>query len=219
VEVREDYGTHEKTFGSYKMKMLDCFCGLGGASEGFHREGFECTGIEIDPKIANLYPYKVIIANMRDLAGENFRDYDVIWGSPPCKDFSKLPSKSTTKKGVHREWRVPKNPEEGLKNVHVYLNFIEKAKPKIWIMENVSGLCQHIHISPTLITHIGYTEKGFKGMKRAFWGNFPPFLMTRQSTIGKERISSPLKKWIRAKIPLACSLAFAKACKQKLVEA
>jgi site-specific DNA-cytosine methylase len=61
---------------------------MGGASEGFHMEGFDCLGIEINSEIAKLYPYKVIVADMRDLRGKDFRGYDVIWGSPPCVDFS-----------------------------------------------------------------------------------------------------------------------------------
>ena len=29
------------------MKVLDLFCGMGGWSVGFHREGFDCLGVDI----------------------------------------------------------------------------------------------------------------------------------------------------------------------------
>ncbi len=29
------------------LKMLDCFCGMGGVSDGFILEGFDVTGIDI----------------------------------------------------------------------------------------------------------------------------------------------------------------------------
>ena len=190
------------------MKMLDCFCGLGGASEGFHREGFECTGIEIETKIAKLYPYKVIVADMRELDGEDFMGYDVIWGSPPCRDFTILNDK---------RWKRKKNVHRGLASVHTFLAFVKEAKPKIWIMENTFLLAKHLVIQPKIN---GALIKG--GKRHVFYGNFPNFLLPQTESIPMELIGKPfgkMRKWERAMIPLACSLAFAKACKQKLVEA
>jgi len=206
------------------MKFLDCFCGLGGVSDGFHREGFECTGIEIDPKIAKLYPYKVIVADMRDLKGEDFKGYDVIWGSPPCRDFSQMAhvgygSKRKGSKGKWA-WKVPPNPEQGLKLVTSFLQFVEQAKPTIWIMENVPGLIKHLEMKPNCVTKITPTKK------RVFWGNYPAFLMPLQHAKNVSKnvkgrvhcIQGKFRKWKRAKIPLACSLAFARACKTQLME-
>lgn len=198
--------------------MLDCFCGLGGASEGFNREGFECIGVDI----VNVgYPFKLIIADLQDLQGKDFKDYDVVWGSPPCRDFSYMtPLGKLT-------WKTPPNEREGLKLIVSFLRFIKESNPKIWIMENNPKLAKHLlHIKPRIHkTMISRT------MQRSFWGNFPLFLMPmdlkKKMLVGHrsktKRTKTPLvhqgvkRKWHRAKIPLACSLAFAKACKEKLL--
>jgi site-specific DNA-cytosine methylase len=187
------------------MKFLDCFCGLGGASEGFAREGLDCVGIEINPEIAKLYPYKVIVADIQDLKGEDFKGYDVIWGSPPCREFSQFAESFSYR------WKKPSNIDSGLELVRCFLKFVEDAKPKIWIMENVPNLTKYLDIKPRM------TAKIKPSMKRGFWGTFPDFLMPCFDD-GRIiwHIQGKLRSWERAKIPLPCSLAFAQACKQKL---
>ena len=122
------------------FKILDCFCGLGGASEGFYSEGFDCTGIDI---INMGYPYHFIHADMLALNGKDFHGYDVMWGSPPCRDFTQLPDHHLTKRGVRQEWKRPKQPEVGMVLVKAYLNFVREAQPQFWILENVKGLMNH----------------------------------------------------------------------------
>ena len=185
-------------------RMLDCYCGLGGASEGFHREGFDCTGIDI----VNVgYPYRFIEGDMNLLKGEDYPGYDVIWGSPPCRDFTILNDAT---------WKEKKKPERGLILVKKFLAFVAAATPDFWIMENVKGLTQHLKLRPQQISLIGNPHK-----IRAFWGNYPPFLMPIQMGLKPcDQIGKPfgkLRSWERAKIPLAGSLAFARACKTELV--
>ena len=35
---------------SDKPRLLDLFCGAGGAAMGYHRAGFEVVGVDIKPK-------------------------------------------------------------------------------------------------------------------------------------------------------------------------
>src|SRR3989304_2755191 len=72
------------------FKLLDIFCGLGGVSDGFALEGFDVTGIDIEDMPSKGYKHRFIRADIRDLKGEDYQGYDVIWGSPPCRDFSIL---------------------------------------------------------------------------------------------------------------------------------
>jgi len=205
------------------MKLLDCFCGMGGVSDGFALEGFDVTGIDIvdAPKMLG-YKHKFIQADMLTLKGEDFRDYDVVWGSPPCRDFCELA------RVVGFRWKNPPSPEKGLLLVNAFLSFTKEVQPKIWIMENNHNLSKHLSVKARI-------EKALIGetMKRSFWGNFPNFLMPidmRKKAImnkalsGKKgfshlRINGKIPKnesWERARIPLACSRAFAKACKEQL---
>lgn len=69
------------------MKLLDLFCGAGGASKGYAEAGFEVTGIDL--KHGKRYPFKYIRADVRQyLNPEYLSQFDVIHASPPCQTFS-----------------------------------------------------------------------------------------------------------------------------------
>jgi len=192
------------------MKMLDCFCGMGGVSDGFALEGFDVIGIDIvdAPKILD-YKHKFILADMLILKGEDFRGYDVIWGSPPCREQSPC-----AKVWGHR-WKKPPNLKENLNLIKAFLEFVRVAQPKIWIMENHPNLAQRIEQKPIFIGKVS------KGMRRAFWSNQQLFFLnpsTTKQSIWKGKFNNKIRSWQRAKIPLPCSRAFAQACKDKLLE-
>ncbi len=205
------------------LKFLDCFCGLGGASIGFAKEGFDCTGIDV----VNVgYPYRFILADMLSLRDEDFRGYDVIWGSPPCRDFSELC------RIYGNTWKKKPDPEgRGMELVNCFLRFVEGAQPTFWIMENVSGLTKYLQMKPQVTTYLSLGKNG-QGKKHSFFGNFPACLIpkdNRKKQITYHKIIQgkrcpksanvgKLESWINAKIPLACSSAFARACREALLE-
>ena len=67
-------------------KLLDLFCGAGGASMGYARAGFEVTGMDI--KHGKRYPFNYIRKDVMELRPEDLEEYDVIHASPPCQTFS-----------------------------------------------------------------------------------------------------------------------------------
>jgi DNA (cytosine-5)-methyltransferase 1 len=70
-----------------KPKLLDLFCGAGGASMGYAEAGFEVTGIDV--KHGKRYPYTYIRGDVRDYLNLEFlQQFDVIAASPPCQTFS-----------------------------------------------------------------------------------------------------------------------------------
>jgi DNA (cytosine-5)-methyltransferase 1 len=69
------------------VKLLDLFCGVGGASAGYAAAGFDVTGIDL--KHGKRYPYKYIKGNVSDYLHNDFlRQFDVIHASPPCQTHS-----------------------------------------------------------------------------------------------------------------------------------
>ena len=70
------------------MKLLDLFCGVGGASVGYARAGFEVHGVDL--KHGKRYPFTYLRADVLDvLQDQEFIDqFDVIHASPPCQTHS-----------------------------------------------------------------------------------------------------------------------------------
>lgn len=80
------------------MKLLDLFCGAGGASMGYFRAGFEVVGVDIQDQPR--YPFKFYRANALDVLDPDWgltphpSEFDVIHASPPCQAFSDLKHRS-----------------------------------------------------------------------------------------------------------------------------
>lgn len=70
------------------MKLLDLFCGAGGASMGYHLAGFDVTGV--DAQDMPRYPFEFHKADALEFLKEHGHEYDVIAASPPCQDHSTL---------------------------------------------------------------------------------------------------------------------------------
>jgi DNA (cytosine-5)-methyltransferase 1 len=70
------------------MKLLDLYCGVGGASVGYARAGFEVTGIDL--KHGKRYPYTYVRADVLEIIKDidYLRQFDVIHASPPCQTHS-----------------------------------------------------------------------------------------------------------------------------------
>ena len=67
-------------------KVLDLFCGAGGASMGYSLAGYEVTGIDI--KHGKRYPFTYIRKDVMSLTPEDLQGYDLIHASPPCQTYS-----------------------------------------------------------------------------------------------------------------------------------
>jgi DNA (cytosine-5)-methyltransferase 1 len=71
------------------MRLLDLFCGAGGAAMGYHRAGFDdITGIDIKPMPR--YPFKFIQGDALEYLAEHGQEYDVIHASPPCQAYTMM---------------------------------------------------------------------------------------------------------------------------------
>jgi len=102
-----------------KPKLLDLFCGAGGAAMGYHRAGFDVVGVDIAPQKHYPFEFHQSDAMMYPLEG-----FDAIHASPPCQAHSAL-------RHLHPE-----------KN---YECFIDRIREKLmkwggpYVIENVPG--------------------------------------------------------------------------------
>ncbi|OIJ25227.1 DNA cytosine methyltransferase [Nocardioides luteus] len=71
-------------------RILDLFCGEGGAAMGYHRAGFEVVGVDINPRALRRYPFETIHADALDvLADSRFvAGFDAVHASAPCQAYS-----------------------------------------------------------------------------------------------------------------------------------
>src|SRR4051812_43459382 len=80
-----------------KPRLLDLFCGAGGAAEGYHRAGFDVVGVDIEPQPN--YPFEFFQMDAMEVAFGlqvdvlvGMGDYEVddfaaVHASPPCQAY------------------------------------------------------------------------------------------------------------------------------------
>jgi DNA (cytosine-5)-methyltransferase 1 len=71
-----------------RPRLLDLFCGAGGAAMGYFRAGFDVTGVDIKPQPR--YPFSFVQGDALEYVKAHGHEYDVIHASPPCQPFSSM---------------------------------------------------------------------------------------------------------------------------------
>ena len=124
-------------------------CG-GGSTMGYKRAGFKVLGnVEIDPAINAMYVknhhpkynYNMDLRefNKLETVPEELLHLDILDGSPPCTVFSTagLREKTWGKEKVFREGQKRQRLDDLF---GVFLDTVEKLRPRVVIAENVPGL-------------------------------------------------------------------------------
>jgi len=146
-------------------------CG-GGSTMGYKLAGFNhLGGVEIDPKIADVYkanhkPKYLYVEDIRefnkrtDLPDELY-NLDLLDGSPPCSSFSMAGNRE-------KDWGKEKKFKEGqvlqtLDDLFFdYIALAKKLQPKIVLAENVKGLIQGNAKSYVHKIKAGFEDAGYK---------------------------------------------------------
>lgn len=87
---------------------IDLFCGLGGWTDGFLAEGYDCVGFDIERHDygSGGYPGELVLQDILTVHGSQFREASCIVASPPCQRYSYMAMPWTRAKQLaawHRE--------------------------------------------------------------------------------------------------------------------
>ena len=105
------------------MRLLDLYCGAGGAAMGYARAGFDVVGVDI--KAQPRYPFPFVQGDALTYLDEHGTDFDVIHASPPCQRYSK----NTKQHGT-----MDRHPD-----AIPWVRHRLRANGKPYVIENVDG--------------------------------------------------------------------------------
>ena len=127
------------------LKVLDLYCGEGGASIGYHQAGYSVTGVDINPKVRRYYPYEFRQAHAIGYLLAHGREFDLIHASPPCQAYT-----AGTRAGKKHYPDLVGPTRKALEEVGVP-----------WIIENVEGapLRDPVLLCGTMFDLIARSEK------------------------------------------------------------
>ncbi len=134
------------------LKVFSCFACAGGSTMGYKLSGCEVLGCcEIDKRVNKVYvknhsPRFNYLEDLRefnrreDLPKELY-DLDILDGSPPCTPFS-LSGDREDSWGVLKEFREGQKVQVLDDLPFVFIETVDKLRPRVVIMENVLGILQ-----------------------------------------------------------------------------
>lgn len=85
-----------------RPRLLDLFCGAGGAGAGYYRAGFDVVGVDV--KFQKHFPFEFHQGDalMWPLAG-----FEVIHCSPPCQRWTKFQTSQPQRQNMHLDLITP----------------------------------------------------------------------------------------------------------------
>lgn len=110
--------------GEVKPRLLDLFCGAGGAAMGYHRAGFEVVGVDINPQPH--YPFEFEQMDAIEFVTEYGWQFDAIHASPPCQAYTSMR-------------HLGKRAGEGAPDLVDVTRAALSMAYRPWVMENVKG--------------------------------------------------------------------------------
>lgn len=80
---------------SARPRLLDLYCGAGGAAWGYWLAGFEVVGVDVESQPH--YPFEFIRGDALEALAEFDGAYDAIHASPPCQDYTTMNNRHGSK--------------------------------------------------------------------------------------------------------------------------
>ena len=171
-----------------RPRLLDLFCGAGGAAVGYHRAGFDVVGVDIKPQPH--YPFEFVEADALLYLAAHWRAFDVVHASPPCQAYSVATKAERnrgeeypdllgpTRKMLKTTWlpwvienvpHAPMRPDIELCGCHLGLRNLVRKR---WFEFSfpVAHLAPSCHHPDPILSVVGH---GTPSWSRAKWGRCP----------------------------------------------
>lgn len=128
-----------------KFNAIDLFAGCGGLTLGMKNAGFATkVAVEINSHAADAYALnhpetRILQRNIKDVTTKQIREIldgeelHLLAGCPPCQGFSSI-------RRLNRELPID---DERNRLVEEFFRFVEKLKPKTFMMENVPSVANY----------------------------------------------------------------------------
>lgn len=143
------------------MRLLDLFCGAGGAAMGYYRAGFdEIVGVDIRPQKHYLFTF--VLGDALEYVAAHGQEFDAIHASPPCQFASTLTEKKY--RGRHP-------------NLIPATRLLLRASGKPYVIENVGNARRHL-INPVMLCGSMF---GLDVWRHRFFEVHPSLLMSPSS--------------------------------------
>lgn len=120
--------------GGVAPRLLDLFCGAGGAAMGYYRAGFQIVGVDHLPQPR--YPFAFVQADALEVAREHGHKFSAIHASPPCQHYSQATS-----------WRGDRAKHPDL---IAPTRAVLRSTQRPYVIENVEGARAHL-IDPVML--------------------------------------------------------------------
>lgn len=139
------------------LKILDLFCCQGGCGMGYHRAGFDVTGVDIEPQPR--YPFEFHQADALEFLAENGHEYDAIHASPTCQRKARV----TAWRGNREDHPNTLTPTlEALRSLGIP-----------YVVENVPEAADELRPDFLLCgTQFGLPVRRHRIFERGFWGGY-----------------------------------------------
>jgi len=116
------------------MRILNLYAGIGG-NRKLWGNTHKITSIEYNQEIAKAYKDRypndnIIVADAKQYLLDNYKEFDFIWGSPPCQSHSTIINSQYTRESYNAKY-----PDMSLYQIILFLQ--GHCRDIKWVVENV----------------------------------------------------------------------------------
>ena len=164
-----------------RPRLLDLFCGAGGAAVGYHRAGFDVTGVDVKPQPR--YPFAFVQADALDYLAGHGHEYDAVHASPPCQAYL-------------RYWMVAKDGRHPDLLGPTRAALLSSGRP--WVIENVVGapFAHYVQLCGTMFGLRVYRHRRFETSWLLMQPEHPPHLVKIGSRLRQPKAHFLAGGWV-----------------------